>query len=96
VAFGLVVVSFVLFGVALRLMRVTADDKLAAPFMGVASLVGMGAAYWAAWLCALLGTSLGIIGVLNPAHRTTLAWAALAVNGCFALVMSVLILVLSP
>jgi hypothetical protein len=95
-AFSLAVAAFVLFGAAFQLMRSTANDPRAGVWMGVISLVGLGAAYWAAWLWTLLGAVLGIIGVIRPEHRTMLGGAALTANGCIALVTSVPILVMSP
>jgi hypothetical protein len=77
-------------------MQVTAGDDRAGPLLGVFSVVEMGIAYCVAWLSALAGTAFGVIGLLEPAHRTKAAWIAFAANAFIALVLSIVILIMSP
>jgi hypothetical protein len=74
----------------------TTGDKQAGPFLGVAAVVGMGAAWEVALICAALGTLSGLIGVASPTNRTRTAWTAVVLNGLIVAVSLALLLILSP
>jgi hypothetical protein len=88
----------VLFGVAFvtywQVLRSSSADPQAGPLLGVLMIVGMGAAWQAAYASASIGAVLGLIGVAREDHRTRPAWAALVLNAAFALVTTILLFVL--
>jgi hypothetical protein len=51
----------------------------------------MGVASWAAWVCSLLGTACGLVGLRDPARRTPGAVAAATLNGVVALATTALL-----
>jgi hypothetical protein len=94
--FGLAVLAasgIVLYGL---IFLAAAGDPRGGPLVAVPMLVGMGAAWWAALVCALVGSVCGLLGVVLPARRTPSAWAALALNGSVVAISAVLLLILSP
>jgi hypothetical protein len=92
--FGLALLSALAFGACWLAFRSAAGDPAGGSPVGIPMLVGAGAAWGAACACSLIGSALGLLGVRRPAHRTRLAWAALALNGAAALVTTALIFIL--
>jgi hypothetical protein len=77
-------------------LRPAANDPYVGPAAGVFTLLGMGAAWWLALACSVLGALCGLVGVVRPAGRTKAAWGALALNAAVIAVSLVLLMALSP
>jgi hypothetical protein len=77
-------------------LRPAVNDPHVGPAAGVFALLGMGAAWWLALACAVLGALCGLVGVARPAGRTQAAWGALALNAAVTAVSLVLLMALSP
>jgi hypothetical protein len=93
VFFALAILSSAAFGYFWLSDNPRPDHPLAALSIDLARWMVILVAYWAAWLCALAGAASGVIGVSKPWHRTTPAWAAVALNGaCWLALVLVMIL----
>jgi hypothetical protein len=83
-------------GVWWAALRPAVNDPHVGPVAEVFTLLGMGAAWWLAVACAVLGATCGLIGVASPAGRTTSAWGAVALNAAVVAVSLALLMALSP
>jgi hypothetical protein len=84
--FGLTTLATVGIGAWWLLLRPAEADPHVGPAAGIFTLLGMGAAWWLALICASLGAIFGLVGLASPATRTGTGWAAFLLNALFVAV----------
>jgi hypothetical protein len=76
-------------------LRPAVSEPDIGPAADMFRLLGVGAAWWLALACAVLGALCGLIGVASPATRTKSAWGAVAFNATVIAVSLVLLFALT-